>query len=163
GRPWYEDDFTYKIASPRQRINHHLLKLSAHQQVRNLGKISILYGGQYDFRNEFDIRRSSRNAHPSLSLKLISHVLDVSLDHEHATHSGSVGINGTFKVNTNDTEETGVRPLLPDYGQASGGLFFVEKWKSHKWILEAGARYDFQHLQVLTFIDNRELIKPEFN
>ncbi len=163
GRPWYEDDFTYKIASPRQRIHHHLLKLSAHQQVRNLGKISILYGGQYDFRNEFDIRRSSRNAHPSLSLKLISHVLDVSLDHEHATHSGSVGINGTFKVNTNDTEETGVRPLLPDYGQASGGIFFVEKWKSHKWILEAGARYDFQHLQVLTFIDNRELIKPEFN
>jgi iron complex outermembrane receptor protein len=163
GRPWYVEDFTYEIGHPKQEINHHLLKISAYQQIKDLGKINILYGGQYDQRNEFDIRRSRRGGRPSLSLNLISNVLDISLDHEHEDHSGSLGINGTVKMNTNDTEETGVRPLLPDFQQLSGGAFFVEKWKKKKWTLEAGARYDFQHLQVLTFINNQDLIKPEFN
>ena len=163
GRPWYVKDFTYDIDAPRQKINHHLLKLSAFQQISNLGKVSILYGGQYDHRNEFDIRRSGRSAKPSLSLNLLSHVLDISLDHEHAAHSGSVGINGSVKINTNDTQDTGVRPLLPDFSQVSGGVFILEKWKKQKWVLEAGGRYDFQHLQVRTFVNNQQLIKPEFN
>ncbi|HET9488012.1 MAG TPA: TonB-dependent receptor, partial [Chryseosolibacter sp.] len=162
-RPWYVDDFTYTINSPRQVINHQLLKISASQQVKDLGRINVVYGGQFDLRNEFDIRRSGRGARPSLSMNLISHVLDASLDHAHSAHSGSVGINGTVKVNTNDTKETGVRPLLPDYRQFSAGLFVLEKWKKARWVLEAGARYDFQYLQVLTFVNNQELIKPEFN
>jgi iron complex outermembrane receptor protein len=86
----------------------------------------------------------------------------VSLDHEHDAHSGSVGVNGTFKQNTNDTDETGVVPLLPDFQQLSGGIFVLEKWKNHKWILEAGARYDYQHLQVFTFMNNQVLVKPRF-
>lgn len=162
GRPWYVRDFTYDIQHPKQKINHHLIKLSAYQQVKNLGKVTVLYGGQYDIRQEFDIRRSGRNARPAIALTLGSHVLDVSLDHEHAAHSGSVGVNGTFKQNTNDTRQTGVRPLLPDFQQASAGIFVLEKWKGKKWILEAGARYDYQHLEVLTFISNQELIKPQF-
>ena len=162
-RPWYVRDFTYSINHPKQEINHHLLKVSAYRQVRDIGKVNILYGGQYDQRNEFDIRRSGRNARPSLSLNLISNVLDISLDHEHSAHSGSVGINGTIKINSNDTEETGVRPLLPDFQQVSAGFFVLEKWKKSKWIVEAGARYDFQHLRVMTFINNQDLIKPEFN
>ena len=162
GRPWYVRGHTYEINPPRQNINHHLIKISAEQDVKHLGKISVLYGGQYDHRNEFDIRRSGRDARPSVSLKLISHVLDISLDHEHQAHSGSVGINGTVKQNSNDTEETGVRPLLPDFQHISGGFFILEKWKKDKWILEAGGRYDYQHLQVLTFINNQQLIKPEF-
>lgn len=162
GRPWYERAFTYSIESPRQEINHHLLKLSAYRQVKDLGKINLLYGGQYDDRNEFDIRRSGRGAKPSLALSLISHVLDVSIDHEHSAHSGSVGINGTLKINTNDTEETGVRPLLPDFEQFSAGLFVLEKIKRGRWILEAGGRYDYQHLRVLTFAGG-QLVKPEFD
>jgi iron complex outermembrane receptor protein len=162
-RPWYIDDFTYSIKAPKQEISHHLLKISAYQQVKDLGKVTVLYGGQYDQRNEYDIRRSGRNARPSLSLNLQSHVLDLSLDHAHAAHSGSIGINGTVKTNSNDTQETGVRPLLPDFQQISGGVFFLEKWKKKKWILEGGARYDYQHLQVLTFVNNQQLIKPTFN
>lgn len=163
GRPWYEEDFTYTINAPRQDISHHLLKISAYRKITDIGKINFLYGGQYDMRHEYDIRRSGRDAKPSLSLDLLSHVVDVSLDHEHAAHSGSIGINGTLKSNSNDTGETGLRPLLPDFNQATAGIFFLEKWKKHKWVLETGARYDYQYLQVLTFLVNQELIKPEFN
>jgi iron complex outermembrane recepter protein len=162
GRPWYVGAFSYDIDPPRQKINHHLLKVSGYQQIKNVGKLTLLYGGQYDHREEYDIRRSGRDARPSLSLDLMSQVLDLSLDHTHAAHSGSVGVNGTYKLNENDSEETGVRPLLPNYQQISAGLFILEKWKKGKWVLEAGGRYDFQHLQVLTFINNQELIKPEF-
>lgn len=161
-RPWFIRDFSYEINAPRQQINHHLLKVSGYQQIKGLGKFSMLYGGQYDGRNEFDIRRSGRDARPSISMSLVSHVLDLSLDHDHEAHSGSIGINGTAKDNTNDTEETGVRPLLPDYRQLSTGVFFLEKWKKGKWVLEGGARYDFQYLQVLTFLADGTLIKPEF-
>ncbi len=162
-RPWYIDDFSYTLDPPRQETRHHLLKVSGYQQIKGLGKLTMLYGGQYDDRQEFDIRRSGRSARPSLSLNLLSHVLDVSVDHAHATHSGSFGINGTLKVNRNDTESTGVRPLLPDFRQASAGVFVLEKWKNDNLILEGGLRYDFQHLQVLTFIQNQQLIKPRFN
>src|SRR5690606_13452087 len=65
GRPWYVEDFTYDIGHPKQKTNHHLLKLSAYQHVENLGKISILYGGQYDLRREYDIRRADRSGRPS--------------------------------------------------------------------------------------------------
>ncbi len=163
GRPWFEEKFTYRIESPRQEISHHLLKLSGHQLLKGVGKINVLYGGQYDLRNEYDIRRAGRGAKPSLSLNLLSHVLDISLDHEHARHTGSIGINGTVKFNSNDTRETGLRPLLPDFRQFSGGIFFLEKWKKGKWVLEAGARYDHQYLRVLTFLDNQQLIKPQFH
>ena len=161
--PWYVRDFTFDINHPRQVINHHMLKVSAHHLLKDFGKISVLYGGQYDLRNEFDIRRSGKDARPSMSLRLISNVFDASLDHEHDAHSGSIGINGGVKINENDAGETGVRPLLPDFQQISAGIFFLEKWKKERWVVEAGARYDYQFLQVLTFINNQELIKPEFN
>lgn len=161
-RPWYIADFSYDINHPKQLINHHLVKISAYQEIKELGKINVLYGGQYDLRNEFDIRRSGRGARPSMSLNLLSHVVDASLDHEHLAHSGSVGINGAVKINTNDTNETGMRPLMPDFTQLSAGVFFLEKWKKGKWVLEAGARYDHQYLRVLTFINNQDLIRPEF-
>lgn len=162
GRPWYVEDFTFDIGHPKQRTHHHLLKLSAHQHFPGVGRVSVLYGGQFDVRREYDIRRADRAGRPSVSLNLISHVLDVSLDHERPAHTGSLGINVSTKSNTNDTEVTGVRPLLPDYRQLSAGVFFHEKIRRNKWTFEAGARYDFQYLQVLTF-ERNQLIKPTFN
>ncbi|MBX2961318.1 MAG: TonB-dependent receptor plug domain-containing protein [Cyclobacteriaceae bacterium] len=161
--PWYIAPFTFDINNPRQQINHQLLKVKAHKHVGNLGKINFLYGGQYNQRKEYDVRRGGLNERPALFMKLLSNVLDVSLDHEHVLHSGSIGINATYKYNINETGETGVRPLVPDYTQFATGLFIIEKMRKANWLLEVGARYDFQFLEVRTFTFSRTLVKPSFN
>jgi iron complex outermembrane recepter protein len=128
-----------------------------------VGRINLLYGGQFNQRKEFDIRRAGRSDRPAMLMRLFSNVLDLSLDHDHAKHSGSIGINVTHKYNYNDTRETGIRPLIPDYRQFSTGLFLIEKIRKKNWLWEAGARYDYQFLKALTFLSSNELIKPEFN
>jgi iron complex outermembrane receptor protein len=163
GTPWYVEDFTYSIDHPKQKINHQLLKVKSYFDLRNLGKLNILYGGQYNQRKEFDVRRGGRSDRPALAMDLFSNILDVSLDHEKGGHSGSIGINGTVKFNTNDTELTGIRPLIPNYHQASSGIFVFEKLRRNKWTFEAGARYDYQYLHVLTFNGNNDLVKPSFD
>ncbi|MCU0356150.1 MAG: TonB-dependent receptor plug domain-containing protein [Cyclobacteriaceae bacterium] len=160
--PWYIAPFTYDINNPYQQINHQLLKVKAFRQLPGLGTLHILYGGQYNQRKEYDVRRSGRSSRPSLFMNLISNVLDISIDHEHAAHTGSVGTNLTYKYNFNKTGETGRNPLVPDYHQFNAGLFAIEKITRSRWSLEAGARYDFQYLQVLTFDQSKTLLKPEF-
>jgi iron complex outermembrane recepter protein len=163
GAPWYIEPFTYNINNPKQKISHQLLKVRAFQNIKGLGKLNVLYGGQFNLRKEFDVRRGGRNERPAMFMKLFSNVLDVSLDHEHAKHSGSLGINATYKYNVNETEQTGIRPLIPDYRQFASGIFFIEKVKKGNWLLEAGARYDYQFLKVLAFNNTNELFKPTFN
>lgn len=161
-QPWYIRDFTYDINNPYQQIGHHLLKARSHFQWNDRAQISILYGGQYNQRREYDIRRAGRSSTPAISMNLMSHVLDLSVDHKERQHSGSFGINGTYKRNQNDTETTGINPLIPDYEQFSAAAFVLEKWNKGKWTFDAGGRYDFQQLKVLTF-DQQQLIKPSFN
>jgi iron complex outermembrane recepter protein len=160
-KPRYIEAFTYTINAPRQKINHQLLKVSAFQKIPGVGTLHVLYGGQLNQRKEFDIRRAGRTGKPALSLDLFSNVLDVYLDHKIAGLEGSIGVNGTYKDNSN-VPGTGIQPLIPNYKQFNTGLFILEKYRTKKWLLEAGARIDRQYLQVLTFIDNN-LIKPEFN
>lgn len=161
--PWYIAPFTYDINNPKQRINHQLLKVKAYRNLSGLGTLNILYGGQFNQRREFDVRRSGRSSRPSLFMNLLSNVLDLSLDHEHQAHSGSIGTNFSYKYNYNETSETGRTPLVPDYHQFSTGVFIIEKINRDRWSFEAGGRYDFQYLQVLTFDKTNTLVKPEFN
>lgn len=163
GSPWYINPFSYDINNPKQKINHQLLKVQLSQKIKEVGELKVLYGGQYNQRREFDIRRGGRNEKPALFMKLFTNVLDVSLDHNHPRHSGSIGINATYKQNINETGETGIRPMIPDYRLFSSGIFFIEKARRKNWLLEAGGRYDYQHLNVLAFTRTNDLVKPAFN
>lgn len=163
GTPWYTADFKYSIDNPKQQINHQLLKIKSYFDIKSFGRINVLYGGQYNQRKEFDIRRGGRSDRPALSMGLFSNVLDLSLDHEKGDHSGSVGINGTIKFNDNDTNLTGIIPLIPNYDQASAGFFILEKLKRKQWTFEFGGRFDHQYLQVKTFDLAGVLLKPSFN
>lgn len=161
-KPWYIKDFSYAIHAPRQKINHQLIKVSGFKKIAGLGTIHVLYGGQYNQRKEYDIRRAGRTGKPALALDLFSNVLDVFLNHSFAGMEGSIGINGTHKDNSN-VPGTGIRPLIPNYKQVNAGLFIIEKLRKRNWLLEAGVRLDHQHLRVLTFINNQDLIKPQFS
>jgi iron complex outermembrane receptor protein len=161
-QPLYIEDFTYAIDPPSQKINHQLLKVSGFKKISGVGTLNVLYGGQLNQRKEYDIRRQSQAGKAALSLRLFSNTLDVFLDHRIARMEGSIGINGTYKDNSN-VPGTDIRPLIPNYKQFNTGLFIIEKLRKNNWLLEAGARVDHQYLQVLTFINNQDLVKPAFN
>jgi len=162
GEPWYVADFTYAIDNPRQKINHQLLKVSASKKIGSWGKLDFVYGGQLNKRKEYDIRRAGRNDKPALSLELFSNVIDVALEHSSGKLTGHVGINASFK-NSNNVPGTGIDPLIPNYNQYTGGIFWIEKLRLRRWLFEAGVRFDHQYLQTLMYIDKTNLIKPEFN
>lgn len=161
GTPWYVKDFSYSIDNPRQKINHQLLKVKASQDLGAKGRLNILYGLQYNQRKEFDIRRGGRSDRAALSLDLLANVLDVSWDHQYGNWQGSVGMNGTFKDNSNQPG-TGIKPLIPDYTQYSGGLFWLEKLHRGAWTIEGGLRYDHQYLGVATFDNTGKVLKPNY-
>lgn len=161
-KPWYVRDFTYNIDAPRQKISHQLMKVSGYKKIAGIGTLNILYGGQYNQRKEYDIRRGGRSDKPALSLDLFSNVLDVFLEHKLGKLEGNIGVNGTYKDNSN-VPETGTRPLIPNYRQVNAGLFLLEKYRNDKWLFEGGVRIDHQYLQVISRLTNQELVKPQFN
>jgi iron complex outermembrane recepter protein len=154
-RPWYIEDFTYEINNPKQQVGHQLLKVKYKRKL-SAGTLNVLYGGQFNQRKEFDIRRDKQDI-PGLSLELYSHAIDGSFDYGKGKWLGSFGINGTGKQNTN---LTGVG-LLPNFTQYSAGVFIIEKYKQEKFLFEFGGRVDHQLLEA-RMIDNGSLLKPEF-
>lgn len=157
--PWYIEDFTYSIDNPKQKIHHHLFKTKTSMSMGALSKLYIQYGLQLNKREEFDIRRGGRGETPAMSLSLVTNTLDVYIDRNNNNHTTSLGVSATLKDNTNEPD-LGIKPLLPQYNQINTGLFLLEKIRQAHWLLEAGARYDYQQLLVSTFDANNNLIKP---
>jgi iron complex outermembrane receptor protein len=154
--PWFVDDFTYDISNPRQKIGHHLIKVSGGLKTGETNHLRFIYGTQYNQRKEFDVRRGDQSI-PSLSFELLSHSLDLSYDHGKGNWSGSIGATGIFKDNYNNRGNG----LIPDYRQVNAGVFAIEKWRQGKWLLEGGLRLDRQYFEVWTF-DHDELINPDY-
>jgi len=152
GTPWYIDDFTYTISSPRQRVQHHLAKTELGYAVSDRGRIVLTYGFQTDARAEYDIRRGNRSGVPALDLSLTSHTGELVFNHwlGRKVH-GKIGGSGLFQRNINQPG-TGIRPLLPNYEKRSGGVFVVEHFPlSEKLELEAGARLEGTFIEVARY------------
>jgi iron complex outermembrane receptor protein len=158
-RPWYVKDFTYSIENPRQKIAHNLAKISFNDHLTSTLNLNIQYAGQLNQRREFDIRRSSQNDKPSLSLELFSHTLDVAVDKRYASWKVTAGAHAAFK-NNNNVLSIGI---LPDYRHATSALYLIGKKAWQKWNFEWGIRSEYQYLQVLTFNADDELVKPDYN
>ncbi len=149
-KPFFtQDDFSYKIQSPHQKVTHHLLKLESEHTIDDNQFLTFTYGGQIDDRREYDVRRSGRSEIPALSLLLFSHSLDVGYE-----KNASNGVNTKFGIQTNYTNntnnpETEILPLIPDYQSTSVAGFGVWQKETNKWLTEVGARYSFKYLQVV--------------
>ena len=75
---------------------------------------------------------------------------------------GKIALHWNYQQNTN-VPGTGVRPLIPNYTSWSPGVSIVEKWIAERFEIEAGLRYEFEHLLVKRFDANNNLLKPEFD
>ena len=152
GEPWYQAPFTYDIEAPRQVVQHHLFKAEFEHRIAERSQLSATYGYQADDRQEYDIRRGGRSDRQALDLFLTTHTADVVLKHWLGPKvHGKFGANGVLQDNFN-VPGTGIRPLIPDFTKATGGVFVLEHVPlGERFELEVGARLEGTRIEVRRF------------
>ncbi|MGO4709787.1 TonB-dependent receptor, partial [Chryseobacterium sp. 2TAF14] len=153
GQPYFLDDFSYDMVSPKQVVDHQIAKLSAYRRFADFGKLTFQYSFQRNRREEYDIRRAERADLPSMDLRLITH--SASLVHllERSNWSLESGISGTYQDNFPDPR-TEARRLIPDYYRYDAGAFSVFKYRfNSKFNAEAAVRYDFSRYDSYKYYD----------
>lgn len=139
-RPLIEEPFSYEIRRPFQRVEHELAKTMAWWYPDFDTDLRLVYGRQYNLRQEFDKHRSSDGDPPSLSFEIVTHSLDLTLDYRKLNrHAISTGISGLMQANTFEG-----RFFIPNFRKWNAGAFVLDRWFSESgWIFEAGARMDY--------------------
>lgn len=142
--------FTYKIDRTYQNVTHDLLKADAHYNFNNGSRLEAIFASQKNQRDEYDIDfpystdPTILNA-PQISFRIKTQTLDLVYEQAHKKNfEGSFGIN----TETQSNVFKGIRYLVPNFRNYSGGVFGIEKWTKNKLTLEAGARYDYRWLRV---------------
>ena len=144
-------------------MEHHTVRLYAQRFLPNVGLLSGFFAFQLNHRAEYDIRRGDRDNIPALDLRLSTQTAEVRLAHEDFLGlRGNVAVHWNYRKNSN-IPGTGVRPLIPNYNSYTPAVSLVEKWLGHKIEIEAGLRYEFEHLVVKRFDNSNDLIVSEFN
>ena len=148
--PHIIEDFSYDINIPRQKISHNLLKLRGFKNF-DFGKLSMRYDFQSNDRKEYDIRRGDRTR-PALDLNLQTHSIAFDLESKFENNSNlKTGISARYQKNFPDPA-TGVKRIIPDYKKYDFSLYSVFDIElSNDWLLEAGMRYDFSHIDAYKY------------
>ena len=148
----YVDEFTHKIASPKQKVTHNLVKLKAYKRFQDFGKLTLQYHFQNNKRLEYDIRRGVNKNTASIDLRLKTHTLTLDFDSNlFEKFDFKYGIKGEFQNNF-PNPETGVKRIIPDYDKYDFGTYFISNIKLNKnWLLETGIRYDYSKIDALKY------------
>ena len=146
------NDFTYNIDAPRQDVTHHLARIKGFKNIENIGLISLQYDYQQNNRLEFDVRRGSNKDKASVDLVLDTQTLTIDVASDISEKlTTKFGIVGSLQTNYANPE-TGVRRLIPDYDKYSIAGFASGNYDiNQKWVLEAGFRFDYTHMNVFKF------------
>ena len=141
------NDFSYNISPPYQKVAHHLFKYSGKTITGNDAVLEWSYGLQSNVRKEYDIRRGNRSEIPALDLRLWAHSWNGRFSHSLNRLQYKLGWHARWHDNTNHFG-TGVLPLIPDYTEGAMAGFLIGKMPVGNWTLEGGFRYDFELLEV---------------
>jgi iron complex outermembrane recepter protein len=156
--PQYTESFSYKIQQPRQEVNHHLFKVNGHYQKGD-NEYRFQYGFQYNKRQEFDFRKGTLKAIPTLGYKLYTQTLDLEIEQiQNKYFNACFGTNAMLQ-NNNKIDGTQTIPFIPNFTNLSGGLFAIERYQSEHWELEAGIRYDYRYYHIVGFNFRNEIYK----
>lgn len=158
------EDFSYHIYSPRQLVMHHFLKLQAKYIKSSKEVFTYKYGGQVNYRNEYDVRRGGRSNIPALSLLQHTHFVEGNYFYDSENgHSLKAGLQANLVDNYN-LPGTGITPLIPGYTSVSSSAFGVYQLKKDRWTAELGVRYDFRYLYaVLTGANSGQVRNKAFS
>lgn len=152
GVPFFIEDFSYSINSPKQEITHQIYKLNAFKKLKNIGEVNLQYSFQNNDRSEFDVRRGGRSDVPAMEMNLKTHTLLAQLewtDLERFDSNFGIELNAQTNI---PSGETGVRRLIPDYKMYTAGVFATtEILLTDRWKMDAGIRYDFNTIDAQKF------------
>ncbi|MGB0788335.1 MAG: TonB-dependent receptor domain-containing protein, partial [Marinirhabdus sp.] len=150
--PLIINDFTYQINEPKQDVAHHVARIKGSKRFDGLGKLSLQYDFQHNNRLEFDVGRGTYSDKASLDLQLGTHTLMLNLDSRLTSATTlKTGMTGRYQNNFADPN-TGVRRLIPDYDKYGLGIYAIAGHRlNDKWLLEAGARFDYTYMDVFKF------------
>ncbi|HXC05938.1 MAG TPA: TonB-dependent receptor, partial [Bacteroidia bacterium] len=163
-QPIEKSVFSYSIDRPYQTVLHQLFKSSASLNYARLGKISITYAGQVDYRKEYspDISYNDSIAAlnlPELYFKIISHTVDLAWYHPFFSgFSGSIGMSAITQGNI--YQGTDFFSVIPNFRNYGAGAYAIEKWTRGKLSIEGGLRYDYLWMQVYMYNQNLVYVNP---
>jgi len=165
-RPFYTNEtFADSIASPRQNVNHHLVRLKSIYFFNSDDFVEFSYGIQLNVRKEFDVRRSGRSDDPALSLKQYAHYTESRIEKTIAENwRAKAGIQFQFVDNDNQPG-TGILPLIPNYRSWQPGAFLIFQQEKDKINLEFGSRIDLKSYDVRSISQSlpREVVRNKHN
>jgi iron complex outermembrane receptor protein len=137
-----EAKFSYQIDAPKQKVQHHLLKIQSKYFINNQKWFDFTIASQLNNRKEFDVRRSGRTEIPALSLRQFAHFAEAKFQQEFDNNLVlKTGFQFNITDNTNNPE-TGILPLIPDYLMYENGAYLLLSYPTEKWNFELGNRYD---------------------
>ena len=140
-------EFKYKIENPKQHVEHEIFKVRNYFNVKEWGKVLIVYARQFNRRQEYDAHGSlAKEGKPGLELELTTHSGEVVLEHTlGAKLNGEAGIQSNYQSNVYNG-----RYFIPDYTSQSHAAFIIEKLNLKKIQLEGGVRADYKMYNVLS-------------
>jgi iron complex outermembrane receptor protein len=151
-----EDNFSYAIDAPKQKVNHHLIKAKTSYFLNDTKWFNITLASQLNLRKEFDVRRSGRTDIPALSLTQYALFFEGKY---HSENNNGWKTNSGIQVNIIDNTnnpETGILPLIPDYISYESGAFVTFQKSIKMSLIEFGLRYN-------NFIQNVVTISKDVN
>lgn len=136
------DTFSYDIDRPYQDVGHTLIKSGNKYFFDDNKKLEINYAFQRNQRKEFDIRRSTQNHKPALSLEALAHFVEGKFENINAHIVGiNTGVQWSSTKNTN-IPETDILPLIPNYASNQIGQYGIVSKELQQWRIEAGWRIE---------------------
>jgi iron complex outermembrane receptor protein len=157
-----QETFSYEIDAPRQGVSHHLGKARTQFILGENKILEATYALQLNYREEFDVRRGGRSNIPSLSIDQITQFVETKYLQQLSTHAElKAGLQFTRIDNTNNNEETGILPLIPDYISKELGLFAIYQTSFERFDFELGGRYDQEERNVaaISLTAPREIVR----
>ncbi|CAN5126311.1 TonB-dependent receptor [soil metagenome] len=160
-RPLITSGFDYAIGRPFQFVRHDLFKFKTYLSTGTLGKLSLLYGYQYNLRYEYDKDPPLNDSlaalnRPELLYEIGTHTINLDWEHNQiGAFKGMVGVSFMNQANLYDG-----RFFIPNFRNFGGGLYAIERFIKPKFELEAGIRYDYKWQQAFIPTRSGKVLNP---
>lgn len=167
---------SYQLSPLHQHIQHYRIYTKNKYRLGE-GDLEGILAFQQNIRKEYNHPTQPEQAGMFVRLNTINYGLNYNAP-AFAGMELSFGINGMYQ---NNISKDATDFPIPDYSLLDGGVYTSGKWKSDKWTISGGLRYDLRNLKAKDFyigtdpvtgfdqrvlsgdLENAELQFPSFN